>query len=333
MKRLALILLSLGVLLALALAFVPRVFAPALFERAVMARMNTDGVSALDQGLHVVLVGTGSPLPDPSRAGPMTAVVADGRLFVFDVGDGATRALGAQGLGPAQVEAVFLTHLHSDHIDGLGSLMTLRWAGGGWDTPLPVLGPEGTDTLIDGLNTAYAADKGFRVAHHGEDTVPPSGHGGTARVLTPGEPVSFGSVMVTPFRVDHAPVEPAFGYVIEHAGRKVVITGDTTADWNVPEVTRNPDILVAEALNRDMVRTMQAAAPTPRIAKIAADIQDYHMSPQEAAALGARMGAGRTVLTHIVPAVPNRIAGDLFMRGVDGAELGRDGAVYSLPPR
>ena len=329
MKRALLILLVLAGLVALLL---PNLLAPRLFERAVASRINADGVAALGPGLHVVLVGTGSPLPDASRAGPMTAVVADGRLLVFDAGDGATRALGAQGLGPGRVDAVFLTHLHSDHIDGLGSLMTLRWAGRGADAPLPVHGPAGTDAVVAGLTAAYRPDRAFRVAHHGADIVPPSGHGMAARVLEPLEPVRIGAVAVTPFVVDHAPVDPAFGYVVEHAGRKVVITGDATADMDLPDIAMGPDILIAEALNRDMVRVMERAADDPRIVKIAADIQDYHMSPAEAAALGARMGAERTVLTHIVPAAPNRIARRLFMRGAEGAALGADGDVFSLPP-
>ena len=329
MKRALLILLALAVLAALVL---PNLLAPRLFERAVASRINADGVAALGPGLHVVLVGTGSPLPDASRAGPMTAVVADGRLIVFDAGDGATRALGAQGLAPGRVEAVFLTHLHSDHIDGLGSLMTLRWAGRGATEPLPVYGPARTDTVVAGLTAAYQPDRAFRVAHHGADIVPPAGHGMSARVLAPLEPVKLGAVTITPFSVDHAPVDPAFGYVVEHVGRKVVITGDATADMDLPDIAMSPDILIAEALNRDMVRVMEQQADDPRIRTIAADIQDYHMSPAEAAALGERVGAGRTVLTHIVPAAPNRIARRLFMRGADGAELGADGDVLSLPP-
>ena len=329
MKRALFILLAVGVLAALVL---PNLLAPRLFERAVAARINADGVAALGPGLHVILIGTGSPLPDGSRAGPMTAVVADGRLFVFDAGDGATRALGVQGLGPGRVEAVFLTHLHSDHIDGLGSLMTLRWAGIGADEPLPVYGPAQTDAVVAGLTAAYQPDRAFRVAHHGADIVPPLGHGMNARVLAPLETVRIGAVTVTPFAVDHTPVDPAFGYVVEHAGRKVVITGDATADMDVPERAMNPDILVAEALNRDMVRVMEREASNPRFKTILADIQSYHMSPAEAAALGERMGAGRTVLTHIVPAAPNRVARSLFMRGAGGAELGADGDRFSLAP-
>ena len=108
-----------------------------IYDRAMTASPS-DG---LPDGLHVALCGSGSPMPDPSRAGPCTAVLAGQRLFVFDAGAGSVRNLSLTGLSPFRVERVFLTHFHSDHIDGLGELMLQRWAGSGATAPLIVHGP------------------------------------------------------------------------------------------------------------------------------------------------------------------------------------------------
>lgn len=329
------ILIGLGLVLAvLVLARViilPRL-APSLFERAVAERLSSDLIGDLGDGLHVILVGTGSPLPDPSRAGPMTAVIVDGRLFVFDAGDGATRRMGEIGLNSAQVKRVFLTHLHSDHIDGLGALMLARWAGSGATEPLPIAGPDGTGSVVDGLMQAYTPDRGFRIAHHGADIMPESGFGGAVETVSDGWSWTEGNVQITAVRVSHAPVEPAFGYLIEHGGKRVFITGDSTSDIRLPSSIGPVDLLVAEALNPELVKIMEDKArelDRPRLAKIFYDIPDYHMSPIDAAELGERLGAERVILTHIVPAAPNRIVEGLFMRGLD-AELGYDGMVISL---
>ncbi len=334
MKRATLIILALAIGLFLLALILRPVLAPRLYEKAVEARFSENAVADLGPGLHAILIGTGSPLPDPSRAGPMTAIVADGKLFVFDAGGGAVRKMGELGYAPAMVQQVFLTHLHSDHIDGLGELMLNRWAGSGAGSPLPISGPAGTDRIVAGLMQAYGPDQGFRIEHHGEEVVPASGFGGQAQVIEPGIVYDQNGVTITAFAVKHDPVSPALGYVIEHAGRKIVITGDT-ASFDPPDITRNADLLIAEALNPDMVKVMEDAARSAgqaRLAKIFADIPEYHISPAQARKLADDMGAGQLVLTHIVPSVPNKIAEGLFLGGVD-ATVGSDGQVISLRPK
>ena len=105
--------------------------------------LASDPIGALPDGLHVVLCGAGGPLPDPLRSGPCTAIVAGHSLFVVDAGTGGARNMGQMGVPPGQLKAVFLTHFHSDHIDGLGELALLRWAGAANASPLPVVGPTG----------------------------------------------------------------------------------------------------------------------------------------------------------------------------------------------
>ncbi|HMP62074.1 MAG TPA: MBL fold metallo-hydrolase, partial [Phenylobacterium sp.] len=127
MRRGWIVALGVGIALVLgglALAYVQRgAIVLALMDRAMARNMAAVAFADLPDGLHVVLCGAGSPMPDPTRAGPCTAVIAGQRLFIVDVGAGATRNLTLMGLPPARAEALLLTHFHSDHMDGLGELM------------------------------------------------------------------------------------------------------------------------------------------------------------------------------------------------------------------
>src|SRR5580693_233232 len=116
------------------------VLAERLMARVFDQAMNGDPIADLPDGLHVGLCGSGSPMPDPTRAGPCAAVVAGRRLFVVDSGTGSTKNLSLMNLPPARVDAIFITHFHSDHIADLGELMLQRWAGGAATSPVPVYG-------------------------------------------------------------------------------------------------------------------------------------------------------------------------------------------------
>lgn len=316
-----------------------------LFARGIAAAVDQDVIAGLPDGLHVVMCGTGSPLPDPSRAGPCTAVIAGDRIFIVDVGAAAARNFGPMGLPVGDVDAVFLTHYHSDHIDGLGELMLLRWTGGGNRAPLPVYGPPGVEGLIAGLDQTYVIDTSHRIAHHGDQIVPPRGQGGDAR----GFPMPAAGVMQTiysedglqvqVFRVDHGPVRPAMGYRFDYGGRSVVISGDTARSEMVARACDGCDLMVHEALNVDMVevarRTVEASG-NARLAQILEDIKNYHTAPVEAEEIAALGDARMLVLTHIVPAAPNGLIEAYFLSGTGEMYEGpivmaRDGMVFSLP--
>ncbi len=135
-----------------------------LVERMAERRLAGDPLADLGDGLHVGLCGAGSPLQDAERSGPCTLVIAGRRQFLFDAGASASRNLVRMGFNPGDLEALFLTHFHSDHIDGLGEVMLQRWAGGSRSEPLPVYGPAGVDDVLAGFTQAYTPDKAYRVA-------------------------------------------------------------------------------------------------------------------------------------------------------------------------
>ena len=312
-----------------------------IFAKAVSENFGKNVLPGLPDGLHVILIGTGSPLADPTRAGPSTAVIAGKRLFIIDSGGGAVRKMGEIGLPPAATERVLLTHFHSDHIDGLGELMLQRWAGGGYDAPLPIHGPKGVSEVVNGLNAAYAQDRDYRIAHHGADIVRPGGFGGIPLALDPGIVVDDADLKVSAFAVDHEPVSPSVGYRFDYKGRSVVITGDTAYSDDLARHAKDTDILISEALNPDMVGVIESAAKEAgnnRIAKIMSDIPDYHITPVQAAEVAQEANASLLVYTHIVPALPTPYLNAVFTKGAadkfsGDVIVGQDGMLFSLPPQ
>lgn len=316
-----------------------------LFDRAMEQALMRDVLGDLQDGLHVALCGSGSPLPDPTRAGPCSAVIAGDKIFIVDIGGGAVRNIGRMGLPLTNVEALVLTHFHSDHIDGMGELLLQRWAGGGHKSPLPVIAPEGVTAITDGLNAAYAADFQYRIDHHGKATMAPSGAGSVGQpfALEDGQDSAViydkDGVKITAFRVNHEPVDPAFGYRFDYKDRSIVFSGDTSKVKSVETACNGCDIMVHEALNREMVGKMEAAAKklgNKRIAKIMFDIPDYHATPVEAAETAKAGRAQMLVISHIVPAVPITFLEAYYLKGVgeafDGRTvLGKDGMIFSLP--
>ncbi|MBI3438224.1 MAG: MBL fold metallo-hydrolase [Proteobacteria bacterium] len=270
-------------------------------------------LATIPDGLSAAFCGTGSPLPDRQRAGPCLAVIAGRHLFVFDAGEGSAETLSLMGFSPARVEAVFLTHFHSDHIDGLGNLALQHWAQGAATAPLPLYGGGGVERVASGFNEAYALDSSYRIAHHGPSVVPPSGFGLTPHAFTIADnqesAIVFedGGVRITAFHVDHGPVHPAFGYRIDYSGRSIVISGDTAPSEALQRQAANADLLVHEGLSPELVGIMEQTAREQHrgnLAKIFHDIVNYHTSPERAAAIAQAAHVHALTFTHIIPQMP-----------------------------
>ena len=124
--------------------------------------------------IEVTLLGTGSPMVDPNRAGPSTLVRAGDQTFLVDCGRGVLMRAAAVGVGAANITALLLTHLHSDHITDLCDVITTRWVTTFTRTPLPVIGPPGTAAVVEATLAALAPDISYRIAHHADITEPPA---------------------------------------------------------------------------------------------------------------------------------------------------------------
>lgn len=251
------------------------------------------GMAQQPPAMQLILLGTGYPYPSPERAGPSSAIVVGNKLFIVDAGRGIGMRLAAAGNPWGAVEGVFLTHLHSDHIDGLPDLFHCTWEFGR-GTPFQLYGPKGTQAVADGILQFYGPD--IHIRRDLTEKLPPQG--ATINVHEIQEGVVYdrpGEVKVTAFLVDHAPVQPSFGYRFDAAGHSIVITGDTRPTPNLIRYAEGADILVHEAYLR------RPRAPSPLEPK-QWGIYDYHSSAKEAGEAAEKAKAKILVLTHLIPA-------------------------------
>lgn len=315
-----------------------------IMSQGLEARMSADATSDFEDGLHVALCGAGGPMPAPKASGPCVAVVAGKNLFVVDAGTDGLRNLGRMSYPIGSIQAVFLTHFHSDHIDGLGELATIRWVSTANRKPLPVYGPQGVQQIVSGFDAAYAQDAVYRNKHHGDDVAPLSGAGMEAKPFAlpaTGQLTTVydeGEIKIQVLAVDHAPVKPAVAYLFTYKGRTALISGDTAKSANLQKFAQGVDLLVHEALAPNLVNMMNATARKTGNAvmeKITFDILDYHASPVEAAETARDAGVGHLLYYHIVPPLvfPGQEtlwldgAGDIF----PDYTVGQDGTAFSLP--
>lgn len=315
-----------------------------ILTKALPTQLERNRIAELEDGLHLALCGAGGPLPAPKASGPCVAVVAGEKLFLVDTGTDGIRNLSRMGFRGGDISAVFLTHFHSDHIDGLGEVGTQRWAGGDNPEPLPVRGPRGVERVVDGFNMAYGQDFHYRHDHHGDTVAPMSGAG---LIASPFNAPKLGELLtvyqdqdlrIEALAVEHRPVAPAVGYRFSYKGRSLLITGDTIKSANIIEFAKGVDLLVHEALAPNIVKMMNKAATEAGntiIAKITHDILDYHASPVEAAETAKAANVGHLLYYHIVPPliIPGQKA--LFLNGAEDIfpnyTIGEDGVAFSLP--
>jgi ribonuclease Z len=330
---------------ALVLLFrVPAVQDAAL--RRVIARLvkSTSDDLFADDALRVALCGSSAPLPHPTRAKACVAVFAAGRMWIVDTGPGSWNRLALMRVDGKRIGAVLFTHFHSDHIGDLGEFNLQTW-GAGRPEALRVFGGPGIERVVAGFQEAYALDTNYRVAHHGADFLPPDRERMTAIAVDarpdagPVPVLDEGGLKITAFAVNHEPVVPAYGYRFEYRGRSVVVSGDTAKSKNLIAAAHGADVLVHEAQANHIIEMIGDAAREAgrdRVAKIMHDIPSYHSTPVQAAETANEAGVRLLVMYHLNPPPPNRIAEQVFLRGVadvrpSGWMAGDDGLVVELP--
>jgi ribonuclease Z len=241
--------------------------------------------------MEVVLLGTGSPAPRIDRFGPATLVRAGSEVLLFDAGRGATQRLWQMRVPLGAVTALFLTHLHSDHVVGLPDLWLTSWlptAFGARTSPLQVLGPAGTREMTAALRSAFRWDIEARGEEQASKDI-----SFDAKDIREGVVLQRNGVKVTAFNVEHGEhLRPAFGYRVEYGRRSVVISGDTGPCENLLRFARGADVLVHEVF--------AAADDLLRRSEVARSIASYHTSPEQAGEIFERVRPRLAVFTHIV---------------------------------
>ena len=317
----------------------------ALIKKQLPMIVAADPIAGLGDGLHVAIVGSGSPLPDEKRGNPCALVIAGSKVYVIDAGEGASETINRMGIDAGLIESLLLTHFHSDHIGGLGSVNLQRWVAEGSSTPMKVFGPPGVGKVVAGYNEAYELDRGYRVGHHDEEYVDPAiGAMVPEEFPVPGEGeanvvLEDDGLVVSAFEVDHSPVGPVVGFRFDYMGRSAVISADTVYCENLVKASKDTDLLIHDALSDElllMVADAQKKAGHGKRGKILADVTDYHATAPRAADAAQEAGARALALTHVVPPLPLKGLEEIYLadapKRFDGPLwIASDGDLYSLP--
>lgn len=246
------------------------------------------------QNFKVTLLGTGYPQPRMDRFGPSTLVEAGSEKFLFDCGRGAAQRLAQINVSFADVSALFLTHLHSDHTVGIPDLWLTGWVQGR-KVPFRVWGPTGTQQMMSHLERAYEFD--IHIRRDVDEKLPAQGVVVVAKDIDQGVVYQSREVKITAFIVDHGPVKPALGYRIDYAGHSVVLSGDTRFSENLIRFSEGTDVLVHEVIDADAFRTQNPSFSPERVRIVVA----HHTTPEQAGTVFARVKPKLAVYSHVVP--------------------------------
>ena len=248
-------------------------------------------LSSSAQDVRVVLLGTGTPNPEPERSGPAVAVIAGQRVYVVDFGPGVVRRATAAGIEMKQLTRGFATHLHSDHTVGLPDFIFTP-AVTGREEPLLLFGPPGLRAMTANIMKAWKQDINIRL--HGLEPSIAQAYVIQAKDVRPGEIYHDEAVRVIAFRVDHGLWKHAYGYRFEAGGKVIVISGDTTLSNSLIEAAKGADILVHEVYSEKGLRMNR----TPEWRKYHAA---FHTSGPDVGRVATRAGVKKVVLYHQLP--------------------------------
>ncbi len=246
------------------------------------------------QTMRLTLLGTGCPQVDPLRMGPANLVRAAGRALLFDCGSGVTQRLVQAGTKGAEVDALFLTHLHSDHVVDFHQLLVSSWHQGR-DKAWKVFGPPGTLGFVERSAALWKEEIDFRVAH--EKRPNEAGLDVQVTEYADGQSVRGGGVTVTAVKVNHDPFPEVYGFVVEQDSLRLVLSSDTVVWPPLIAAARGADLLLHEVFIRREMRPDPDHRPAETIAAVAS----YHTLSTEVGRVAAEADVGMLVLNHFVP--------------------------------
>jgi ribonuclease BN (tRNA processing enzyme) len=242
----------------------------------------------------LIILGSGTPIPDALSSGPSVAIVAGGQAYLFDAGAGVVRRAQEAAeryrmpaLVAPNLTRLFLTHLHSDHTLGYADVILTPWVAGRQEA-LEVFGPKGTAAMTEHLKLAFRDD--IEIRTHGLEREDPAGLRVNVHEISAGPVYRDAHISVRAISVLHGSWPQAFGYVIEAGGRTIVLSGDTAPCPAIEEACQGCDILVHE---------VYSAARFPRLPPSEREYHAaFHTSTTELAAIAARSKPKLLVLYH-----------------------------------
>lgn len=294
-------------------------------------------------GMEILFAGAGCPRYSKKRGQPCLGIIAADQFILIDAGQGCMDRLAEMKAPLSRISAVFLTHLHSDHMSGLGEVINNSWVMGRLEK-IDVYGPPGTQKVLKGFSDVYELDIEDRVARRGKDDLDSSLAVAESHTVTVNDKEAQtvyekNGLVIKAFLVDHPEWNYSYGYRLEYDGRLVVVSGDTRFSNQVIRHAKGADVLIHEAFNKRMLDAAQRAADdlkTGLSSKSIHEIKKTHTSTLEAATVAKEAGVNTLVLTHIIPPLPNVISEWIFTMGIDEIFHGKivlaeDGMILHLP--
>ncbi|HKU15113.1 MAG TPA: MBL fold metallo-hydrolase [Steroidobacteraceae bacterium] len=247
---------------------------------------------------RLVMLGSGTPIPLIERAGPALAVVVSDRAYLVDAGEGSWRASQAAtpkyggriaGLAEKNLDKLFLTHHHIDHISNLPAIIYLPWYLGA-DRQLDIYGPRNTEKIVGHILDAYqyVIDAGEISGMKYEAQAIARGHD----ILKSGPVFSDQQVRVEAFKVLHGNMPNSFAYKFTTPDKVIVVSGDKRPTPGFAEWAKGATILVHEVYTTGGLD--KAPARVPQIAAT------YHTSTKELAEIAATVQPALLVLYHVM---------------------------------
>jgi len=251
--------------------------------------------------MKLTILGTGSPSPNLQRRGPSQTVECGDDLILIDTGAGTLHRLVEAGFATLPISAIAFTHLHSDHVTGLLDILWAGWIQRRWQTAPTIYGPPGTKHFVDHLIEAMDYDIRVRVGAvlKRENLVPP------VVEIEEGWKTAGKDWQISAFRVEHLPVDEAFGFRIDQDGSSIVVSGDTKASENLMTHAEDADILVHEVFWAQGMRDLGASAPDAQERARFELLNTYHTSSEDVGKVANNANAKHLVLSHIIRPRPD----------------------------
>lgn len=251
------------------------------------------GLAAAQIATKIVLLGTGTPYPDPVASGPATAILVGKRVFLIDAGPGVMRQINAAGLPIDGVEAFFVTHLHTDHTLGYPDLIFTSWVMGR-SNPLEAYGPRGLRSMTRDLIAAYSED--IQIRTRGLEREVPGGYRVNAHEIRPGIVYEKEGIRVQAIPVPHGSWREAYAYRIDTPDRSILISGDTRPSEALITGGKGVDVLVHEVYHEGRIKPEKRPGGEfwPQY------MREFHTSDVELGRIAARVEPKLLILYHIV---------------------------------
>ncbi len=244
--------------------------------------------------MELLLLGTGCPKVDYKRFGPSSLVSTNKTKILVDCGSGVTQRLDQSKISSAKIDALFLTHLHSDHVVDLYQLIISSWHSYKMN-PWKIYGPKGTKKFVKKLMNTWKDERELRIKYEARQSIKAF----KINVIEFGSigNISIKDIKVRYFEVDHKPVKYAYGFNFFHKNKKLTISGDTRPCENIMKYGQLSNVLLHEVFIDGEIGSISKM----RTSKTLHNVRNYHTPSNIVGKVAKLTKCKKLVLNHLVP--------------------------------